>query len=490
MKKEVSVGENLNQFVLFAFDDGAIPLRKGLRLHLNSFYSRPSDTVLSLGDPGDPDDRIVTYYGTVRRVNDELWMWYLGQGSQDENWYHRMCLARSKDGRVWERPKLGLVDYNGSKANNLVDIIDGDPIQTAVVFYEPDDPDASRRFKMIFESRRYDRQIAVAYSEDGIRWREGGRNPVGPMLEMAGGTRYNGVYYVNGQGGSHWSAGDWCRKLATHISYDFDHWSESSCLGLRRDPLPPRPTKYGLLNGPEITTGANNGPQVHLGAALWNRGNVIVSFYGMWNGHPSNDRRLVWMNLGLAISNDGLVFREPIPDFPIVAASETGYALPPAEITLQYPALVQGQGFENVGEETLFWYSPWPEGKSDGIRLATWERDRLGYLQPFTGPGSNPHFISAPVDLKNERSRISLNVAGISQYSNVTVSLLDERLRVLDGFRASDFIPLEASGLSQEVAWKGQPVIPVDEPIRVCVDFGGVRPEDLKLYAVYLNETE
>lgn len=44
------------------------------------------------------------------------------------------------------------------------------------------------------------------------------------------------------------------------------------------------------------------------------------------------------------------------------------------------------------------------------------------------------------------------------------------------------------SGLAQPIAWQGHDVIDgVTGPIRVRVDFGGVRPEDVRLYAVYLD---
>ena len=75
--------------------------------------------VLAPGEADGHDSEHVAYYGTVKRVGDELWMWYLGQGPveyEDENhpWFQRVCLARSKDGYNWERPNLGLVEYNGT----------------------------------------------------------------------------------------------------------------------------------------------------------------------------------------------------------------------------------------------------------------------------------------------------------------------------------------------------------------------------------------
>ena len=109
-----------DRVVLFPFDDHAFPFQSGVRLRLNGYRHRPSRIVLGLGEPGSSDCRGVTYYGTVCRVDDELWMWYLGMGGLDEGWHERMHLAVSTDGVNWGKPDLGLVEYNASKDNNLV----------------------------------------------------------------------------------------------------------------------------------------------------------------------------------------------------------------------------------------------------------------------------------------------------------------------------------------------------------------------------------
>ena len=101
--------------VLFPFDDHGLPFRQGLRLHLVGFKTPVDRTriVVPLGPPGAPDSKRVIYYGTVLRVGDELWMWYLGHGD-DDHWHQRVCLAKSRDGYTWEKPNLGLVEYQGS----------------------------------------------------------------------------------------------------------------------------------------------------------------------------------------------------------------------------------------------------------------------------------------------------------------------------------------------------------------------------------------
>jgi hypothetical protein len=259
------------------------------------------------------------------------------------------------------------------------------------------------------------------------------------------------------------------RTLVTHMSYDFEHWTHASMQGFRRDPIPPRP---------HTRTGGVDGEQVHLGAGLWNRGNVIVGFYGQWHGHPSNDRRYVSIDAGLVVSHDALRFTEPIPDFRIIQARETPSWWLPSGKTVpleRAPALMQGQGFANVGDETLFWYSVWVIPTA-GVRLARWQRDRLGYLQPFVGPKESPHVISMPVPTGGRPVAISLNASGLGELSAMKVSVLNEQLQPVAGYGANDSTALLRSGFRQRVNWGGKETVTSAGPIRVRVDFAGVRP--------------
>ena len=473
---------SIDSIVLFPFDDQSIPFQHGVKLTLKGKQAgHGNKPVVPLGEPPAHDSEWIAYYGSVLRIDDELWMWYLGQGP-DAHWHQRVCLAKSKDGRTWEKPNLGLVEYHGSKHNNLVDMGEDMHVQACVVFYEPDDPIPGKRFKMAFQPRKHSARVCAAYSADGLTWRESPNNPVGGRLEMAGGTKVDGCYYLAGQGGKH---PDGFRQLVTQVSYDFEHWTDATCSGLRRSNVSSKPA----------VAGKNTGEQVHLGAALWNRGNVIVGFFGSWNGHPSNDRRMVTMDLGLAVSNDALHYREPIPDFPVVSAAEDGWGLKRREsLRLNFPALIQGQGFENVGEETLFWYAPWPEEASDGVRVTGWPRDGLGYFSPYDsgiwayGDGSDPHFVSAPIDLESGAARLTVNVEGINEHSHITVEIQDQAFRPVPGYERDTSQGPAGPGLAQPVTWQDHDVIDgAAGPIRVRVNFGGVRPEDVRLYAVYLD---
>ena len=199
------------------------------------------------------------------------------------------------------------------------------------------------------------------------------------------------------------------------------------------------------------------------------------------------------MDLGLAVSNDALHYREPVADYPIVSAAEDGWQeIPQGHTLVNYPALIQGQGFEQVGDETLFWYAPWPEQSSDGVRVASWPRDRLGYFQPFTAarlrPGQGAHVVSAPIDLDGKPAKLALNIDGLGEHSAVSAEILNEQLEPLSGFSQADCIAPTESGLSQPLSWQGGEIVQHEDGlVRLRLNFSGLRAEDVKLYAAYLT---
>jgi hypothetical protein len=477
----------LTEVVLFPFDDHSFPFQRGVRLQLVGRNSAAAEVVLRPGPPGTPDAQAISYYGSVCRVGDELWMWYLGQGA-GEGAHQRLCLATSRDGRRWEKPALGLVDYHGTTQNNLVDLGGGkNSVAATATLYEPDEPDPGRRFKMVFETHGRNpehgqrAEFNVAFSEDGLRWTERPVEPHDLSCEMAGVTKLDGCYYVCAQsGGGHFGPP---RKLETFVSYDFERWLPADCLGFMRGSIPPRPMIYEQ----------HAGEQVHLGAGLWNRGNVILGVYGQWHGHPTNDRRLVAIDLGLVVSNDALHYREPIPDFRLITAEEHGWLGEVPGQALLYPALEQGQGFENVGDETLTWYGSW-SGR-DGVRVAAWPRDRLGYFEAFRGHKmrslDEAQVVSAPLDLERKAARVFVNVDGLSEHSRIEVGVLSERFEPIAGFEPEACVAPSESGLRQPIRWQEHDRIQnVDERVRLRLSFGGLRPEDVRIYAVYVEESD
>ena len=74
-----------------------------------------------------------------------------------------VCYAFSMDGIHWEKPELGLVEFEGSKQNNIL----MRRVNGAGVFKDERETDPARRYKMFFCGEP---QMTVAFSADGLRW--------------------------------------------------------------------------------------------------------------------------------------------------------------------------------------------------------------------------------------------------------------------------------------------------------------------------------
>jgi hypothetical protein len=95
-------------------------------------------------------------------------MWYLTQAKGQGREYV-LCYACSKAGVAWEKPNLGLFEYQGSNANNIV--MKG--IVETTVFLDPLAPEESR-FKAVAMMHWPDPKTAGLYvhtSPDGIHWK-------------------------------------------------------------------------------------------------------------------------------------------------------------------------------------------------------------------------------------------------------------------------------------------------------------------------------
>lgn len=473
------------EIVLFPFDDCSLPFNKGLNLtlvagrkHPRQDPEHPGKPVLQVGQPGDPDYPRLSFYGTVLAVDGEYRMWYTGSDGSDR----RVCYAVSKDGIRWEKPKLGLVEYHGNRANNLV-AFGGDQAMRglcALVLYEPEDPDPQRRYKML-------REIAIpgvswpvhaAVSADGIHWKPvGGDRPINPghQLEPSGLIRFGGAYFVNGHSNAirHPVPGAQKRTMQTFASPDFEHWTTAAVMSFRRDNLPPRPI---------LDFEGHRGEQVHVGASLWSRGNVILGFYGQYH-NPTNDRRTSTIDLGLVVSNNAINFREPVPDFKIIPALE--------EADRAEARLTQGQGFQNIGDRTIVYYGisvMGNQGVPTGVRIATWPRDRLGFYAPAPDI-TDAHCISAPFTPPRPDARVYINASGLGADTRLAVELLDDQFRPLAGYAAADCLAFPAEdGFRLPVTWRDRKdLATVSGRFRVRVNFTGRDSGKARLYAVYIE---
>jgi hypothetical protein len=418
-------------------------------------------------------------------------------------WWRPMCYAESDDGVRWTKPELGLVEFNGSTKNNIC-LIESEPHSLSrvndylTVIHEPNDPDPARRYKaafiahLPFDEVRGGRSkigpnesrwcgFVCATSADGLRWKVVGDRPMnagGERFEVSGLYHFGRFYYATGQLISPWTAlpdgRDVGRAMLAFRSPDFTHWSQAAALAFARP-------------GQRLASPLK-GQQTHMGAGMWNRGNVLVGLYGQWQDGPAEKPEgaaHLWgtrIDLGLIVSNDGMHFHEPVPDFKVIPRGKEG--------EWDSIALLQGHAFANVGNKTYLWYSHWDcesQFRSQEIGLATLRRDGFGYLsrRVEAEPG---HLVTGALDAATPGTRLFVNADNLSADAPLIAEFLDERDQPLAGYSGSQAAKLTTAGTQQEVVWPatGTGRLPADSRFAIKVSFPA--SGDARLYSLRIAE--
>lgn len=486
---------------LFAFDNVAIPNTQNLRLEMRRPERFEKNPVVRRGEAGAADAHGVQFYGSIIHDGDKYRMWYVAFDDQtahpakSERW--RAAYAESVDGVAWVKPELGLVEYRGSKKNNLVDVGGAWGFVNLKVIKDDSDPDATHRYKMVTHVyfRHHTRlgTLLPFVSADGLTWRPVKEvSPVkgelrekdllvpGFHLEPACGLyQWDGQYILTAQNAMPHMHHYQGRVVRLHRSADFVNWSSTSTLAFVRTP------QHDYLGAGRSREGEQN----HEGIAVWNRGHVLLGAYGRWHG--ASEWKDVTVDLGFVISNDGLNFREPKHEWTLLEHGKDG--------EWDQGGVIQGQGFENIGEKTLLYYGAWDprvtggaEASRGGVGIATWPRDRIGNLvfdESSEGPGDyqlpkvTAELVTAAVS--RPKMGIYVNAAGVSEEAFLRVEVLDALERPLPAFSGKSSAVVKQGGFQVPVTFASKDTLP--DRVRLHVVFEGAKRSDIRLSAVYLR---
>ncbi|MBB73530.1 MAG: hypothetical protein CMJ75_03335 [Planctomycetaceae bacterium] len=205
-------------------------------------------------------------YGTVLYIPEErkFKMWYLAaprfpweppvtkDGRQVCPNFQFTAYAESTDGFHWDLPELGLVDYNGSRKNNICKLATECAEGVAVV-YDPRDQNPSRRYKAFYWEHAVPYQgspvkpingMSVAFSADGKLWTE---HPANPVIDQASDSGQQALWDPDHnvfRSFGRFGAGG--RKVAMSQSVDFLDWSPSRLVLAADEKDGPRVQVYGM----------------------------------------------------------------------------------------------------------------------------------------------------------------------------------------------------------------------------------------------------
>ncbi|MFZ4695428.1 MAG: hypothetical protein ACOYMV_09910 [Verrucomicrobiia bacterium] len=200
-------------FSLLLLDPRTIQSSSGVELRLGPVTKSPLNPLFGEDRPWESScDNL--YPNVVFDPADRFWkLWYTPFLDRAVHEAQTLCYAQSEDGLRWTKPNLGLFEFRGSKANNiLLPMITG-----AGVALDAQESDPSKRFKLTYlvhprlapewakelMAQGYPlpgRGAGVGFSADGVHWK---LHPDNPVLPGIAGDTHN-----------HWL---WCEESRRYI---------------------------------------------------------------------------------------------------------------------------------------------------------------------------------------------------------------------------------------------------------------------------------
>ena len=391
------------------------------------------------------EGRMAYLFGTVLPNEKEKGyrIWYQSWGGEYADLY-----AESEDGLTWEKPGLGIIDYKGSKANNIFLRRTREDVLPQVI-YTPWEKDSNRRYKLMnydYGRTKPDHLVSGfwgAYSPDGIHWTDVLQNPVlkdpgdvGNFVWDAHTRRYIGYpkIFTSVRGFRR-------RCVGFTATPDFEHWPATQLI-LAPDETDDhwvssknqRTEFYGLSGFPyesgyigflwifRITDGDNDGPiDVELVSSRdginWTREEAL------------NGERMSILPVGPKGSWDqGMIFT---PNHPLVENNI---------IKLWYGGV--GATHDAPGDSARA-----------GIGLATLRKDGFASLDAGSSVGM---VTSKP--LKNLHGLLRVNTSASS--GSLKVEVLMENGQVVPGFSSGECKAVQGDGTDLPVSWQHQRYLP------------------------------
>jgi hypothetical protein len=456
---ELTPKASQNELLILLVDDQHVLYRPGTKRVLYPVTRSPANPLIRDTQPWEG----TIGYCSVHRdaVTGKYQLWYQAYDTRKETRGTRLCYVISNDGLQWTRPRLGLVDYLGSKDNNIVL---SDPQYGASVVYDGDDPDPQRRYKAAY----FRHGMAIAFSPDGIHWKvhpemafakfSGGRPGQPPFAEQAAPhyeplaisdvidasydpvrkrwMAYTKTWLDGPDGGMFWR-----RAVVRTDSKDFISWSRPTLVSWPDELDEISSLKRGAPREGRTAGGGSRGIHIHGGPTFYYGGVYFSLLQVIDSAHTG------LMPTELAISRDGYQLSRPFRDTWFIPVDGLDAFDSGAIWTNATPIITE--------DEIRFYYGAysgnWKQGlikKPTGIGLATIPRDRFAGLRAIAKHGQ---VTLKPINLAHVQS---LAVNAFCESGSLRVEVLDENGFRLRGFTKDDARPLHGDSLRHVARWK------------------------------------
>lgn len=312
-----------------------------------------------------------------------------------------VCYAISKDGIVWEKPELGIIDFNGSTKNNLVmRHVHGVGIQK-----DMRDSNPQRRYKAFMQG-------GVATSPDGLHWSD---FIACPEINARGDTHNNSFYddrrkkYIGIT-----RLWDGQRIVGQTESVDFLKWTEAVEI-LRALSEEAHRQTYATL--------VFRYAKVYLG--------LVMMF----------DTRDDIVDCELAWSPDTVHWERVRPGTPLIPRGSEGSFDSACIYGAAYPIFRNG--------ELLLYYGgsdgPHTGWRAGGFGLARLRLDGFAGMEPMK-PTETAIIVTKPIECTGKNLQVNVDSAG----GSLRVAVLN-----IDGLELDECQPISANLTDGIVTWRG-----------------------------------
>lgn len=448
-------------------DPGAIDRLEGAQLTVNPPQS--SQIVIRPDRPW--EQRMISFYTTVIEEGGKLRLWYICRDADNRP---NLAYAESTDGVTWIKPELGVVDYHGSKRNNLVGVTSLD----GAVFK---DPRARRGQEYVFVGSAQAEGVFRFFSPDGLHWRRDAQ----PLLPFRSDTQ--NVAFWDESSGSYvlylrgWNlAGKWEDRLRKVVRLTAGNLAE---------PLPILPS--GLGRNPtnhddrprivdEIPTVLAADAQDPVGTDVYNISAQTYPLDSSWYvGFPSLLRRDKHISDGrlevhFVGSRDGITWQR----YDRAAYVKLGLeAADNANMVYIGPGMVaRGDELWQFGTGFRHRHGAVEERRerADGVIYRHVQRVDGFVSLDFQAAGGR--CTMKPVTVDGARLLLNVDTAALGE---LRAGLLDAKGNPLPGFDLADCAPLHVNATGAVVTWKNGAELGRLRGRAVSVMFAGART---KLY--------
>ena len=431
-------------------DDHLVAAKDGVVRTYHVFEKHPGNPLLKPDKPWEGNNIYV--YGTVlpNESGPGYRMWYHALPEKEGDDAYRLLYATSRDGLAWDKPNLGIAEYQGSKDNNIF-IRRGSRDHILSIIHAPWETDPAHRYLMInFDGDRPDKQSGymAGWSADGIHWANAADKPV---FTKGGDV---GQFFYDFHKGEYVG---YVKNLA-HVS------------GLRRRAVGRTATKDPIKwPDPTLVIAPDSFDD------RWAKGIQRTSFYGLSAfNYQSMYLGFLWVFRGtdetegyfdgpifceLVTSRDGVNWlRQQGDRVPVLDVGPAGTWDRGMVFSATQPLVVDGKvwlyygGVDGLHAGREPWHS--------GIGLATLRKDGFASLDAKVDAG-----VVTTKSLVGARGPLRVNCA--AEGGSLRVEVLNAKGEVLPGYGRSECNAVTGDRIDAVVTWKQRKELPAGSPVQL-----------------------